>query len=247
MPRILIDNKYLVPSPGVTGELADANGLTTLQVPVNFPTLLEAFAMDPLRVASQCGITGVKLIGSPVEQSETMEFLVTYKFQGIGKQAWNGTTADAQATYQLLGIDTDSPAGSHPNLVNLKTKYGWVADDPNDPQGPGHFPYFMPDGTTKSPLYGTDAWENVAAEFVKTYVIKPGSASIAAWSAIGTIVANPPDLVKATGLTTQSGRNWKVRSPNIETLGSALRISEKWKLSGPGGWNADWNKYSGVL
>lgn len=246
--RIYVDGKYLVPDPGITGELADANGLTTLEVPVNFPTLPEAIAMDPARVAFAVGISGVKFMGAKLSRSDTMEYLGTYKFQGIAANTWNVNTANERATYQLLGIDSDAPAGAHPNLVNLKVKYGWMPDDPEKPQGSGYFPYYINNNPAngKSPLFGTDAFEITGAEFVKTYVLRYGTA-VAAWAAIGTIVANPPDLLKVMGLTTHPTRNWKVRSPNIETLGSGLRVTEKWKLSGPGGWNADWNKYSGTL
>ena len=91
------------------------------------------------------------------------------------------------------------------------------------------------------------SWEYAASEFTKTYVQTTGNGPATAWAAVGTIVANPPDLLKAFGLSTQIGRNWKVRSPQIETVGRAMRITEKWKLSDPGGWNADWHKYSGRL
>lgn len=250
MASLKIRGQYIVAWPGLTGELFDANGLTTIEVPVNYPTLAVALAMDPAYVAQDVGLTGVKLIGSPISRSDSDEVLITYKFQGIS-QTWNFSKADAAATYQLLGIDSEAPAGTHPNLVNLKAKYGWVATDPvNVPDGPGYFPYHSTgtySSAGKSPLYGFDAWEYAASEFTKTYVQTAGNGPASAWAAVGTIVANPPDLMKAFGLVTQSGRNWKVRAPQIETVGSAIRITEKWKLSDPSGWNADFHKSSGAL
>lgn len=248
MTQLKIAGQYHVAWPGLTGELFDSNGLTTIEVPVNYPTLAVAFTVDPARVAQDVGLSGVKLVGSPISRSESDEILVTYKFQGIN-QTWDSTKADARATYALMGIDSEAPAGTHPNLVNIKTKYGWEPDDPKDANGPGHFPYWIKgvEANGKSPLYGYDAWEYAASEFTKTYVQTTGTGPASAWANVGKIVANPPELLKAFGLVTQNGRNWKVRSPQIESVGSAIRITEKWKLSDPGGWNADWHKYSGTL
>jgi hypothetical protein len=235
--RILIDGKYLVADPGPSGELGDKSGLCTVEVPVNFPTYAEAFAMDPARVAAQVGLTpGLALVGSPFERSPSLEVLVKYKFQGV-PTTWNPTQGEQRATYQLLGTEGDAPIGAHPKFANLKTVYGWIPDDPEYPDGPGRFPYYKLNNPANgiSKAYMTESWLTTGAEFRKTYVIRTGSAP-SAWNNVGAIFTNPPDLFKAFGVVAQNGRKWIKLAPQLENnLGSATRVTERFRMTGPGG------------
>ncbi len=245
--RILIDGKYLVADPGPTGEVADKNGLQTVEVPVNFPTFQEAFAMDAGRVASQVGVpSGLMLIGSPFERSQSLEVLVKYKFQGV-PVSWTPENGKDRATYSLTGTEGESPMELHPRFGRLKAIFGWHADDITlGANSPGRFDYFLPNTTTPSKAYGTQGWITTGAEFQMTYVTRGVPASI--FNNVGKVFNYLPEFLKAFGWGAFfDGRNWLVLAPKVEkNLGSAARVTERFRLSGPGGVNQEIYTYSGT-
>jgi hypothetical protein len=246
MSRILVEGQYLV-TEGIAGQYSDENGLQTLSVPVSYPTLALALSMDPAKVALAMGLnSGLKLVSSPLKQNELMHYTVTYTFQGVS-QTWDFAAADAAATFSLTGTEGEAPIAAHPNFAALKAKYGWDPDMADDPDGPGHFPYRKPGGAI-SPAYGVQGWLVTGAEFQKVYVLR--SVPSQTWSQVGEIFANPPDLMRAFGLVTQQSRKWIKLAPNLErNLGSATRVTERYRLTGPDPQNVirDIYNYAGSL
>lgn len=235
---------YTIAFPGVTGEAFDENGITTIVVPLNFPTLASALAFDPSRVAIVLGLSGVKLVSSPITRSDSNEHLVTYTFRGV-QQSFSFAAAEAAATFLFTPADVELPIGTNRNFATLKSDYGWTPDDVKDPQGPGHFPYWKKaiEANGKSELYGTTSFLSNGGDFRKIYVARTLPTSI--FSGVNKLYASPTGIggTIAAALSTIASpqkRGWLKRMPRWETkgLGSAIRIEEVWRLTGPDGLNA---------
>lgn len=236
---------HTIAYPGITGEAFDENGLMTIVVPLNFPTIEAALAFSPARVATVLGISGVKLISSPISRSDSNEHLVTYTFKGV-KADWTFANADNAATFIYTPADTELPIGTNKNFKELKDTYGWKADDPlTDPNGPGHFPYWKKDNESngRSDIAGTTSFLSSGGDFRKIYVARTIPASI--FQGVNKIYTSPTGIAGTVAaalanIASAQKRGWLKRMPRWETkgLGSAVRIEEVWRLTGPNGLNA---------
>jgi hypothetical protein len=248
MANPLTIDGHMVPDPGITGEVYDENGITTVTCPVLFPTLLIALAFDPARVATVLGLSGVKLTGSPITKWVEQQVIVTYTFKGI-QSTWNFAKSDAAATFLFTPADLDIPIGANPNFATLKADYGWTPDDPNDPQGPGHFPYYKKASSANgaSPLYGTASFLGTGGDFRKIYVASALPSGL--YTNVGKLFASPSGIggtiaASLSSIAAPQKRGWLKRCPQWETkgIGSAIRIQEVWRLTGPNGYTADTQK-----
>ncbi len=241
MPNITTIAGHVIAYPGITGEVADENGIVTLSVPLNFPTVESALAFDPAAVLSALSITGVKLISSPITRSDSNEFLVTYTFKGVSG-TWTNAKADDAATFLFTPADSDLPIGTNKNLKYLRDNYGWIPDSIADANGPGHFPYYKKDVEANglSALYGVSSFLSNGGDFRKIYVT--GTLPTSIFSGVNRIYASPTGIggTVAAALSTIAApqkRGWLKRMPRWETkgYGSAIRIEEVWRLTGPNG------------
>lgn len=231
---ILINGLHLVLN-GVTGDAGDRNGVASIVVPVHVPDLSTAFSINAQEVSAALGIAGLVCTGRPLSEMECGEFIVNFHFEGL-----NGDVAFEQAenlaSYNFDGEMGDAPIQTHPNFEALTVKYGW--DQENE-----RFPRDMPNakagastGLSKAakkptnPVFGTDAWFKVGAIFSRTYAVTVPSAAI--YEGIGTLVSYPPGAEKL-GLPRFKRRVWLKLAPQVDTsAGSAIRVTERHRLTG---------------
>ena len=225
MSRILVNETHLVVH-GITGDAGDANGLGKLTCTVSVPTLAVAFSLKPEDVAGALGISGVKCVSRPFHQDADDEFLVSFNFEGCTAEV-SPAQADEKATYDFDTSMNEAAIQTHPQFAMIKQLYGWDAANER-------FPELLPDGKTKSHLFGDDGWLVIGGEFKKNFVAT--SAPTGLMRGIGQIVAVPPGWAEL-GIEIPRGRNFLKLAPKLTTRGNALQLVETHLLSGPRGFN----------
>ncbi|HEV7405154.1 MAG TPA: hypothetical protein VGO11_19580 [Chthoniobacteraceae bacterium] len=230
----------------IKGNAGDEHGIASLSVPVDVPDLRTAFSLSPAAVAEAIGLGSFVLSKSrPFEQSGP-RFIVTFNFEGLPGQDFPGIEdRPDQVTYEFDGEMGESPWGENPNFQALKDKYGWDkenkefqeflpdTDSSADSQGLSQADGIITDLGNPSPLYQSEGWEKAGATFTKTYAVATVPSSV--YDGIGTIVPYPPGA-ENIGVPYFPGRNWLKLAPQISLRGKAILVTERHRLSGPGGY-----------
>ncbi|MHA3773669.1 hypothetical protein ACXR0O_19205 [Verrucomicrobiota bacterium sgz303538] len=234
-PNIFVNGVHLVLN-GVTGDAGDRNGVASIIVPVHVPDLPTAFTLDAREVAAALGIAGLVCTGRPLTEIECGEFIVNFHFEGLnGEVAFE--QAEQLATFSFDGEMGDAPISTHPNFDALTAQYGWDEENerfPRDAPGKTGSTTGLSKGKTSkkatSPVFGQESWLKVGATFSRTYALTTPNASI--YEGIGTLVSYPPGAEKL-GLPRFKRRVWLKLAPQVDTsAGSAVRVTERYRLTG---------------
>lgn len=135
----------------------------------------------------------------------------------------------------------DTPIALHPNIANIRAKYGGVVQK----DGTIEFPHAMPKGGTgklwdkepekNNPLWGQRTYKTATVVF-STRWLWAGSkdAPWPKWFAAAGQIDNTP--YEKYGVPRQKGRDWLYLGLASHTTGKIHEIEESWLLSPVGGW-----------
>ena len=148
-----------------------------------------------------------------------------------------------QYEYSFDGSFNQEPIQSHPNLQFLLDTYGGTVDADGDIRWELNLPdsakgrvggLRLPktkDGKPKNPLFGTESWLALGAVWSITYAVRALPDDLL--DDVGCIVTprgNPP---------TPADRNWLKMAPVGRKRGNVGQVTERFMLSGIGGWVPD--------
>lgn len=238
--NIFIDGKYLV-LQGISGNVADAQGVASLSVGVNVPDLETAFSLDPAKVAKAVGIQGLLCTSRPISQDQDGEYTIQFQFEGAKDEP-----PESSIEWSIDADLSDEPIQTHPSFDWMKTFYGW---DENK----GDFAELLPTASggakavskaqdtapKKNPFHGVTSWLSPGVVLSISYATKSVQRSV--MENIGTLVSAPPGNYQIR-IPKFKNRLWLKMAPHINSNGTAVRVTEKYRLTGPTS-GAEWVLY----
>jgi len=231
------------PKPRLVSIRQERTGTTVMVVAV--PLVLSDGA-GPLEIPTTTvpAISGFALTGVQAKRTPGGNWEWELNFEGGQTVQVGEQNTEEQAVYSLDTSDSESPITSHPDWLKIKEKYKGDVKE-----GVIEFKDELPTensdtGSKKNPMFKVDSYLSFGAVWSKTYVTKtlPGNL----FDGIESVVANVPQpkYIKLPKLG--RGRNWLKRVPSIRVRGTVLEITERYLLSGRGGWNRDVYKLEGM-
>lgn len=162
--------------------------------------------------------------------------------------------SEGKVTWSLEGCVADAPIDTHPHFNSILggvkgAELNFAVFDENDNTFK-HFAGKPPDGTAERKAWdgeytggganlikaGVKSYEMPTAVLTKVTVGSTDGGIVANLSALGTI--NTPSLFGNISLNEGDKRTWLYWSVQFDQIGTAgLKTTEKWKLSGPRGWD----------
>lgn len=148
--------------------------------------------------------------------------------------------------YGMEGASAQEPIETHSKFTEMagvwNDKSSWVHGAKFVPAGggddEGRFLGFMPtdNAGNPSPLAGMTNYitGSILYTEVRTYGYASSAIVAANMNGIGKI-SNPPSSSILPEVS--DGRNWLLYTADAEEVGDGMKITRKWRLSGPGGWN----------
>lgn len=144
--------------------------------------------------------------------------------------------------YSFDGSFEQAPIEANKNFDRLAARYNWDEEKREFSrtwEGGGEPTGGVVDGPGAgeeqlNPLYGTDSFFRMGAVVSKRYTVETVPASL--WTGIGGI--SSPD-VPAELLPDIPDRNFLKMPPVVQLRGNVPEITERWMMSGPGGFNVD--------
>ena len=231
------------PKPRLVSIRQERTGTTVMVVAV--PLVLAAGA-GPLEIPKTVvpTIPGFGLTSAQAKRTASGDWEWELTFEGEPVvQAGTPQNSDEQAIYSLDTSDAEVPITSLPDWLKIKEKYKGDVKE-----GIIEFQEELPvedsdTGSKKNPMFKVEAYLSFGAVWSKTYVTKtlPGDLFNGIESIVSTIPQ--PRSIKIPRLG--RGRNWLKRVPSIRVRGTVLEITERYLLSGRGGWNKDVYKLEG--
>lgn len=170
---------------------------------------------------------------------------IAFNYESVKRKDDGGggtQTDDINVRWSVSGSFRQRDIRTHPAFAKLKEIYGWdearAEFPPEIPLGAGAnlpiFGFTAASFTPKlSPVYGTRAFDDLAAVITKHYLTFGPPAGL--FSLAGRVVTNPWPALGDVG----EGRNWRIMTGQADPHGEYYRVRLPMLLSGPGGWNPD--------
>lgn len=144
-------------------------------------------------------------------------------------------------TYAVQASTDAEPIETHPSFYSFagkpNDKTTWINGAYFDPEG--QFKGFRaPNATGQNKKAGIRSYLSPGLVYIVTTTRSQANHSVVgiALAGLGHIDTPPNSIVMPT---VEAGRNWLKIGADVETIGDGIRITERWKLSGRGGWDTD--------
>ena len=235
MATYLVAGTYLVIN-GITGDLADKQGVASVKIPVIFPDLATAskISLNPAAVLNAVGLnTELVCMGHPFRELEDGQFQVDFAFEGFN-QPQTFAQAQDKTQYRFDLEMENAPIQSNPNFAFAQSVFGWDNDKQAFPQTApsstqsGYKVNQNQNGTTDSPAFGCTDWLRVGGILSVSYACNSVPASV--YQNIGTILSGPPNGAAVFGIPGMPGRFWVKMPPEVDKQTNAIRVTEKTRL-----------------
>lgn len=215
----------------------DKTGLVRVVVPWEVYTLADCDHFTPNEEI------GLPITDRSAEEFEVGTWRLLLTYEGLVQEPEPEDENSIEVSFQ--GNMSQDPIRSHHNFAFLKKKYGWEKIE----GGSYGFPELLPaSGTGSNPhggggtktklsdVHGTEAWLVAEGVFTATYTTRnpPGDLMDGVGTAVGT-----PRHWRLLGIPVPRGRNFLKQMPDLDRRGSAVRVTEKYRMSGPKGINRD--------
>ncbi len=179
-----------------------------------------------------------------ITREEAYKAVVRIEFQGVEPDQVDGSTGETGETtvFAIEGTMDSEPIEAHPNFKTFAGEWDDASTWDNGAEfdlETGAFKGFRPTvGPDANTFGGVRSFMNPGMIYSRVRTIPSVIATTVGISmtSIGNIEAPPPSKYLPT---VDSGRNWLKIGCDISRVGDGVQISERWKLSGPGGWNAN--------
>lgn len=143
-----------------------------------------------------------------------------------------------QKTYRLSAVTESQPIESHKDFI---TKVGGTPDSPKNGAVFDRYSKFigfqtkLSDGSS-NPKAGIRSYLSPSLSYEEIWVNGGGTGLTGTLANLGKIDSPPSSNCFPTGL---DGRNFLLAAGDAEQVGTGLRITRKWRLSGKRGWDTD--------
>lgn len=159
---------------------------------------------------------------------------VTREEAGIGKIniSFEGIPPETdEKRYRLRASVAQAPLEAHPDFNDFATPAnGATFDDEGNFTG-----WEIELGGNKNPFYGVEAWLVPGAIYEEVWTRGRTSNEGSEFENTGEI-DTPPNSGARIRI---DGRNWLFLGGEVELIGDGSRMTRRWRLSGPDGWNED--------
>jgi len=234
-----------VPEPRIIGSRQERSGVTvlTIAIPMVLKTIGDSLKYPaPLEIPQ---IPGYGFTGGVGKEAAGGYWEWELTYEGGRKLTPEGEKAEEdQAVYTLDTSDAEVPITSHPDWLKLKEKYKGDVKE-----GIIEFQEELPvedsdTGSKKNPMFKVESYLSFGAIWSKQYVTKTLPSEL--FDGIESVVAQIPQPRSVKIPKLGRGRNWLKRVPSVRVRGSVFEITERYLLSGRGGWNTDVYKREGM-
>lgn len=225
---------------GIQGGRDEQTGLVSCVIPWWVPNFEDAFTVgDPFILTAVPQVDREFGVWDP--DFTDNGYQVGIRYEGIEP----GTGQEREESWEYDGEWKEEPIEKHWNIDVLKRDYGAYFDANQNLK----FPEFLPkdsqsvaaaaqgfgqgldsDKDVVNPLLGHKTYPLYLAVYSRTYVLENFPNEVVA--AVGSILDAPRGLVGAT----PEGRNWLFMPPRVAKRGNAIEVTERLKMSPPGGW-----------
>ena len=234
----ILVNGHLVLN-GVTGNLGDKTGVASIQVSVVFPDLAAAQATPAEAVSAAMNLGRLICVDRPFSELEDGSIRVDFHFSGFASEVdFDQAESQLQLSFQL--DMQDAPIQTHPLFLGEKgiaKKYKWIKEEEK-------FDYTMNGASASATglpgavkeferpdniFFGVDSWLKVGGVFTRSFAVTHIPPET--YRNIGRLFISPPDIGKL-GIPKFKKRLWLKLAPNVTQSGSALRVEDKYRLTG---------------
>jgi hypothetical protein len=187
-------------------------------------------------------ISNYGLVSARGKQDASGAWNYELTFEGHGGVGGSSSSTPDQATiavYAFEPSDLQIPISQNPNWNYIRDTYGTIQNDGTVKFDPNFNPDDSDTGPSKgNPFYLVDSYLSFGATWSKTWCL---SATIPTdlFQNVETIVTSVPTPSYFAMPTFDRNRNWLKRMPTIRARGQAVEVTERYVLSGAGGWNTD--------
>jgi len=224
---------------GITGGMNHETGLISFVQPWWIPDLESAFSIGEPYVLEEIPMID-RSFGVWDSNFTQNGYQIGIRYEGIAP----GGPEEREGSWEYDGEWKEEPIEKHWNMPLFKKEYGAYFDE----AGKLRVPEFLPKGSQApaaagqgfglgsdadedivNPLLGHETYPLYLAVYSRTYLRRSFPVSVVA--AVGSIIDTPEGI-----LGTPEGRNWLFTPPRISKRGNAIEVTERLKMSPPGGW-----------
>lgn len=230
-----------VPAPRAVGFESDKNGVG--RIIVTIPMVFEEGA-GPLQIPKPTvypAIPGFSVASARGREGEGGQWQWELVYEG--PSPLEPGKDEEQAVYAFEPADVDVPLTSHPDVLWFIDNFGGGVEDgrlvfgpkkPEEQDGGAALPSELVSRGKGNPFFGVESYTSFAGTYSKTYTTRNPPQDL--FEKVEEIVSRVP-MPKWFKLPGIGKRNWLKRMPSISFRGQAVTISERYLLSGRGGFN----------
>lgn len=198
-------------------------GVRTVTVPYMAPTLEECFSVARGRIVA----------GLPEKSRSFAAYTgVMFQVMVIYEGQENPTTNPTLIQYSLRGSFEEEPIEAHPDIQEIKKKYGGyvkegriIFPETYAPTEDGNgLPGVVGKDVKKNPLFGVEKYKKLGVVWQRTYAAPGIPGGIL--DRVGKIVDSPPGAPPELRGRTK----WLVLAPNTNQRGNVIEITEEYQL-----------------